>query len=133
MGVDQMKSQRVKPVARAAARSKIANRDTPADQIAGVRLTHPDRILYPEQGITKRELALYYEAVAAWIMPHLKNRPLTLVRCPQGYKKQCFYQRHTRESIDGTVHSIPIKEGLDTAAYLYVDSVPGLIALVQLG
>jgi bifunctional non-homologous end joining protein LigD len=104
-----------------------------ADVIAGVRLTHPDRILYPEQGITKRELALYYQQIADWIMPHIENRPLTLVRCPEGYKKQCFYQRHTRDSLDGPIHSIPGKEGKATASYLYIDSLSGLIALVQMG
>jgi bifunctional non-homologous end joining protein LigD len=128
-----MKNQKLKPVVSRAGRPKVVNRANQPDQIAGVRLTHPDRILYPEQGITKRDLALYYEAIAEWIMPHIKNRPLTLVRCPQGYKKQCFYQRHTRESVGDAIHSIPIKEGVDTAAYLYVDSLPGLIALVQLG
>jgi bifunctional non-homologous end joining protein LigD len=104
-----------------------------ADTIAGVRLTHPDRVLYPEQGITKSELALYYQQIADWIMPHIENRPLTLVRCPAGYKKQCFYQRHARDSVDAAIHSIPVKEGKAAASYLYIDSLPGLIALVQMG
>ena len=104
-----------------------------ANHIAGVQLTHPDRVLYPEQNITKRELALYYAQIADWIMPHIENRPLTLVRCPAGYKKQCFYQRHTRDSLDNAIHSIPVREGKSTAAYLYIDSISGLIALVQMG
>jgi len=66
-------------------------------------------------------------------MPHVKNRPLTLVRCPAGYKKQCFYQRHTRDFLDKAIHSIPIKEGQSTTSYLYIDSLSGLIALVQMG
>ena len=74
-------------------------------QIAGVRLTHPDRVLYPDQGITKRELALYYEQIADWIMPHIEGRPLTLVRCPEGYKKQCFYQRHSRDFSHDLIHA----------------------------
>ena len=56
--------------------------DVSDDTIAGIRLTHPERVLYPEQGITKRELALCYAEIADWILPHLKDRPLTLVRCP---------------------------------------------------
>ena len=52
--------------------------------VAEITLSHPDRILYPEQGLTKRDLALYYERVAEWCMPHLIGRPLTLVRCPEG-------------------------------------------------
>ena len=101
--------------------------------MGGIRLSHPDRVLYPDQGITKRDLALYYESVEDWIMPHVENRPLTLVRCPEGYNKQCFYQRHTRESVGPAIHSIPIKEGRDAAAFLYIDSLSGLIALVQMG
>jgi len=116
----------------ASSRSKTTTSDDVV-QIAGVRLTHPDRVLYPDQGITKRELALYYQQIADWIMPHIKNRPLTLVRCPAGYKRQCFYQRHTRDSLDKAIHSIPIKEGQSTASYLYIDSLSGLIALVQIG
>jgi bifunctional non-homologous end joining protein LigD len=102
-------------------------------EIAGVRLTHPDRVLYPEQNITKRDLALYYEDVADWILPHLAGRPLTLVRCPQGRQRQCFYQRHGAESLHEAVHTIRVKEGRSMASYISVDSAPGLIALVQMG
>jgi bifunctional non-homologous end joining protein LigD len=122
-----------KPVLSRVEGTKIQNQNKGADQIAGVRLTHPDRVLYPDQGITKRELALYYEQIADWIMPHIENRPLTLVRCPEGYQKQCFYQRHTRESVGDAIHSISVKEGKGTRSYLYVDSPSGLIALVQMG
>jgi bifunctional non-homologous end joining protein LigD len=102
-------------------------------EIAGIKLTHPDRVLYPGQGITKRELAKYYEQVADRMLPHLKGRPLTLVRCPEGYKKQCFYQRHVTESLRDPIRSIRIKEGRSTVSYVAVDSVAGLIALVQMG
>ena len=60
----------------------------------GVRLTHPDRVLYPEQGITKLALARYYAAIRDWVLPELRNRPLSLVRCPEGQGKECFYQKH---------------------------------------
>jgi bifunctional non-homologous end joining protein LigD len=62
--------------------------------IEGVRLTHPDRVLYPEQGTTKRELAAFYVSIADWILPHLLDRPTTLVRCPEGLAGECFYQKH---------------------------------------
>jgi bifunctional non-homologous end joining protein LigD len=103
------------------------------DEIAGIKLTHPDRILYPDQGITKRDLARYYEEIADWIMPHIEGRPLTLVRCPQGHKKQCFYQRHTRDSLDPAIRPIRVKERGSVVAYVSVDSPSGLIALVQMG
>ena len=102
-------------------------------EIAGIKLTHPDRVLYPGQGITKLELAQYYEQVADWILPHVKGRPLTLVRCPSGQTKQCFYQRHVTESLHDPIRSIPVKEGRSTVSYVSVDSTPGLIALVQMG
>ena len=101
--------------------------------VAGIKLTHPDRVLYPEQGITKRDLALYYEQIADWIIPHLEGRPLTLVRCPEGYRRQCFFQRHTREPVSDAIHAIAAREKRATAHYLSVDSLPGLIALVQMG
>jgi bifunctional non-homologous end joining protein LigD len=129
----KVKREMAAPVQKSAASKSKSSRNTGADQVAGIRLTHPDRVLYPEQGITKRDLALYYQQIADWIMPHVENRPLTLVRCPEGYKKQCFYQRHARESVDGAIHSIPVKEGKAAASYLYIDSLPGLVALVQMG
>ena len=82
---------------RKASGRKIANEGSGGDEIAGVHLTHPDRVVYADQGITKRELALYYKAIADWILPQVENRPLTLLRCPEGYGKECFYQRHTRD------------------------------------
>jgi len=83
------------------AAKQIKNEGNGGDEIAGVHLTHPDRVLYADQGITKRELALYYKAIADWILPHVENRPLTLLRCPEGYGKACFYQRHTRDVVHG--------------------------------
>ena len=59
-----------------------------------MRLSHPDRVLYPQQGLTKRGLAEYYVEIADWILPHLAGRPLSLVRCPGGADKECFYQKH---------------------------------------
>jgi bifunctional non-homologous end joining protein LigD len=60
--------------------------------VAGVVISHPDRVLYPEMGLTKQGLAEYYEAVADWVLPHIVDRPLTLVRCPEGRGGQCFFK-----------------------------------------
>jgi bifunctional non-homologous end joining protein LigD len=103
------------------------------DRVAGIKLTNPDRVLYPDQGITKHELALYYEQIADWIIPHLEGRPLTLVRCPEGHLKQCFYQRHTRDAVSDVIHAIPVREKRSMVRYLSVDSLPGIITLVQMG
>lgn len=68
-------------------------------RVAGVRLTHPDRVLLPEQGITKRDLAVYLDAAAEKILAHVKERLVTFLRCPQGRAKKCFVQRHGGEAV----------------------------------
>ncbi|HZD39617.1 MAG TPA: DNA ligase D [Terriglobales bacterium] len=103
------------------------------NEIAGIKLTHPERVLYPDQGITKIELARYYAEIADGILPHLEGRPLTLLRCPQGNRKHCFYQRHSNESLEPAIHPIPVANDGSKASYLYIDSLPGLITLVQMG
>ena len=109
------------------------SRPDTAVEVAGVKLTHPDRVLYPEQGITKRELALYFEQIADWILPHVAGRALTLVRCPEGQSKDCFYQRHVNDSASQWIRPVPIKEKGKLVNYVAVDNLQGLIALVQMG
>ena len=99
--------------------------------VEGVRLSNPDKILYPEQGITKGELADYYLAVADWMLPHVGGRPVTMVRCPTGQEKKCFYQRHAGSGVPEQLHQVTVP-GFDDP-YLYVEDVPGLIARVQMG
>ncbi|HVG10502.1 MAG TPA: DNA ligase D [Thermoanaerobaculia bacterium] len=102
-------------------------------EIAGVKISNPDRVLYPEQGLTKRELALFYERIQAWILPHLKNRPLTMVRCPSGQGKQCFYQKHVNEQFPASIKRVQVEEGGAAVPYGAVDSLTGLIYMVQMG
>lgn len=66
-------------------------------------VSNASRILYPEQCITKQELGDYYLKVAEWMLPHLENRLLTLVRCPEGYHKECFYQKHARPGMSDAI------------------------------
>jgi bifunctional non-homologous end joining protein LigD len=103
-------------------------------EVAGVRLTSPDRVLYADLGLTKLELARYYEQIADWVVPQVGGRALTLVRCPQGQGKQCFYQKHADDAFPPEIRRIPLKEGDDKkVVYTYVDSVQGIVSLVQLG
>jgi len=105
-----------------------------AVEVAGVRLTHPDRVLYRGQAITKLGLARYYEAVADWMVPHVSDRPLSLVRCPAGDRGACFYQKHAAPGVPKQVKRVRIREsGGGTASYLYVDDLPGVVALAQIG
>jgi len=130
---------RPRPRTRAARTSTHEPRPAPGARagsdvlIAGVRLTHVDRVLYPPQGITKFDLARFYESIADWILPHLKNRPTTLVRCPEGAHKGCFYQKHTGYWAPDTVRRVKIKEKKKVGEYLVVDDLPALIGLVQIG
>lgn len=104
-----------------------------AETIAGVRITHPDKVLYPEQGVTKGDLARYYEALAEHVVPHMKDRPTTLVRCPEGVHKECFYQKHTGTWAPDTLRRVKIREEKKTGEYLIVDDVSGVVGLVQIG
>lgn len=104
-----------------------------ADSIEGVRLTHPDKVLYPEQGITKRDLALYYAGVAEHILPYLKKRPISLVRCPEGSRQKCFFQKHVFEGTPSAIDGAMIEEGGKRGKYVVVNDRKGLITLAQLG
>jgi bifunctional non-homologous end joining protein LigD len=99
--------------------------------IEGVRLTNPDKILYPEQGISKGDLADYYAAVAERMLPHVARRPITIVRCPTGRQQKCFYQRHAGAGVPRQVEKVKVP-GFDNP-FLFIRDLPGLIALVQIG
>jgi bifunctional non-homologous end joining protein LigD len=102
-------------------------------RVAGVALSNPDKPLYPVQGFTKLDLARYYEAVAEHLLPGLAGRLLTLVRCPDGRHKDCFYQKHAAESVPPEVRRVPLDEKGKRVTYLAVDALPGVIGLVQMG
>lgn len=110
------------------------NHDTSqSTRIAGVTLTHPDRVLFPSIQVTKLELARYYEHIADRILPHLENRPLTLVRCPEGQEAGCFYQKHVTEQVAPAVDRIEIQEKDGSACYMIANSLTAVISLVQMG
>jgi bifunctional non-homologous end joining protein LigD len=99
--------------------------------VAGVRLSNPDKILYPGQGITKGQLADYYVALAERMLPHVAHRPITMVRCPMGQETKCFYQRHAGSGVPEQLREVTIP-GFDEP-YLYIEDVAGLVAMVQMG
>jgi bifunctional non-homologous end joining protein LigD len=102
--------------------------------VAGVSLSSPDRVVYPEQGVTKRQLAEYYVRVASRLLPHVAGRPLSLVRCPQGQGGTCFYQKHWTTTLPRGVRLVHVEEESGTRApYVSVHDVGGLVALVQYG
>ncbi len=101
--------------------------------VEGVRLTHPERVLYPDQGITKLDLAHYYTAIAVWALPHLAHRPLSLVRCPEGQGNPCFFQKHLSAGVPDQLGRVEIPEQTGSETYLVVEDLAGLVSLVQMG
>lgn len=116
----------------AAKSAKAAANDNGA-VVAGIRISNPSKILYPEAGITKHDLALYYEGVSEWILPHLHNRPLTLVRCPSGWEKSCFYQKHPDARVNEAIERVTVQEGKGPTLYMMANSTEALVALLQMG
>jgi len=98
-----------------------------------VRLTHPERVLFPELQVTKADLALYYAQVAERMLPHLARRPLMLVRCPEGQGSQCFHQKHPTAGMSRAIKRHPIEESAGTFEAMYVEDAEGLVQLVQNG
>jgi bifunctional non-homologous end joining protein LigD len=100
--------------------------------VAGVRITHPDKLMFPELGITKLDVARYYDSVAPQMLPHLKGRPLTLVFCPTGVGEGCQYLRHSKIWGPKVIRRIRIQEKTKVGEYMVVDSLEGLISLAQM-
>ena len=101
----------------------------------GVTLTNANKVLWPEgaQGaaVTKLDLARYYEAVGEWLLPHLRGRPCSLVRAPDGITGQQFFQRHAMAGISDLFTLVQVKD--DKAPYVQIDRVEALIAVAQIG
>ncbi|HVF93533.1 MAG TPA: DNA ligase D [Sphingomonas sp.] len=99
-----------------------------------VRVTNRERVIFPEGKLTKGELADYYQAVSAIMLPWAGSRPISLVRCPQGRGKKCFFQKHDAGSFGDHVHHVGIteKDG-HQEPYLFVDDAEGLVTCVQMG
>ena len=116
---------------RAAARAP--KDDSGATVVAGITLSNPDKLMYPESKYTKRDLARYYEAIGEWIVPHLRDRPLSLVRCPDGWKSQCFYQKHADKSVHASVSRVLVPERGGKATYFAANSTQAAVALLQWG
>jgi bifunctional non-homologous end joining protein LigD len=100
--------------------------------VAGVSISHPDRLMYHDPPISKLEVAAFYERIADWILPHLAGRPLTLVRCPQGVGSPCFYMKHSKVWAPPALRRVKIQEKTKVGDYLIADTLPALISLVQM-
>jgi bifunctional non-homologous end joining protein LigD len=123
---------------RAALRQKLpaktggakASGKSQAAQVAGMTLTHPERIYWEDAGVTKQMLAEYYTEVWDWMRPHITGRVLALVRCPDGAAGQCFFQKHASAGIDAA-HLKLVPDDGDKS--ITVESIEGLVSLAQAG
>jgi bifunctional non-homologous end joining protein LigD len=115
------------------ATSRTSKRGGGHEVVAGVTLSNPDRVMYPGQDITKHDLALFYESIAEWVLPHVVKRPLSVVRCPQGHHKECFYQKHVTDALPDAVHGVQVEEEQGSNEYILINDLKGLISLVQMG
>jgi bifunctional non-homologous end joining protein LigD len=108
--------------------------DAKGEEYHGIRISSPHRVIYPKQGITKVELAHYYDTVAARMLPHVVNHPLSLLRCPKGRGDECFFQKHASAGFPDALMRVNVREKSGKRAdYLYVDGIEGIIAAVQMG
>jgi bifunctional non-homologous end joining protein LigD len=105
----------------------------PASTVAGVRISHPDRLIYPDLGISKIQLARYYEDIADWIVPHVSGRPLTLVHCPDGLAAPCIYLKHAKAWGPSALRRVKIQEKTKVGEYLVADSIEGVVSLAHMG
>ncbi len=112
--------------------ARIASTSLELD-LSRFEITHPNRVLYPDRGIQKRDLMLHYARVAHWMLPHVIDRPLMLLRCPEGAGKTCFHQKHPSAGMPKSVQQVNVPEKKATKPNLIIRDVDGLFGLVQMG
>jgi len=101
------------------------------DEVRGVKISNPGRVVWPEPEITKLALARFYDEIGEWLLPHVKDRPLSLVRCPDGIGSECFYQRHLLMARSPGHLKTVRRLKSSKSAYIYADSMDAVISAVQ--
>jgi len=121
-----------------AAQDVVAEKPVPVDDPpvpeVHVKVSNRDRLIFPDSDVTKGDLADYYARMAPVVLPWAANRPISLVRCPQGRAKRCFFQKHDAGMFGEHVKHVPIREKDGSVEpYLYIEDVDGLVMCVQMG
>ncbi len=99
-----------------------------------IKISNPERVIFPDSNVTKGELVEYFRTIGPLMIPWSANRPLSLVRCPQGRGRKCFFQKHNTGSFGPSVYQIEIEEKKgEIEDYVYVKDLAGIIACVQMG
>lgn len=119
--------------AKAAKATKAPAKAKAPDRAAdGVNISHPERVVFAKARLTKGDVADYYRQMARWILPEVARRPLSLLRCPDGVDKQCFFQKHHGTGLGDAVEAIPLEQKSGREDYLYIEDTEGLLQLVQM-
>src|SRR5262245_8892570 len=129
---DHRKAHAARPKALKVAPTSATGRSA-SSIVGGVRISHPDRVIYPDLGISKIEFARYFERIGEWILPHVAGRPLTLVHCPDGLSAPCNYLKHAKAWGPNALRRVRIQETTKVGEYLVADSVEAVISLAQMG
>jgi bifunctional non-homologous end joining protein LigD len=117
------------------AKIPVASGGLSKEPLNGFRITHPRKVVDPQSGATKQQVAEYYFAIADHILPHISDRPLSVVRCPEGIGKPCFFQKHVGPGLPDGVNNVSIanRKTARNEQFLTVNTVEGLLGLAQLG
>ncbi len=114
-------------------KAAAGKKDAESLVLGGISITHPGRVISETGHITKGELAEYYAGVASLILPQIKRRPLSLLRCPSGIDKQCFFQRNPGRGLGAHIRTFEFKNRGQTYEYLYIEDEKGLLEIIQMG
>lgn len=101
--------------------------------VAGVPISHPQRVIDPDSGTTKLQLAQFYADIAEWLLPYLRNRPVSLVRAPDGVGGEQFFQKHAERLAIPNIKHLDPKLDPGHARLMEIDSVPALVGAAQMG
>jgi len=120
------------PAKAAKATKAPAKAKAPDHDADGVTISHPERVVFANARLTKGDVADYYRQMARWILPEVARRPLSLLRCPDGVDKPCFFQKHHGTGLGDAVEAIPLEQKSGREDYLYIEDTEGLLQLVQM-
>jgi bifunctional non-homologous end joining protein LigD len=127
----QDEKQATKPTKKVAATGKSSGK--PKDAVDGIAISHPDRVVFPADAVTKQDVVDYYKVVMPWLLPGIADRPTSTIRCPGGIDSPCFFQKHLMAGLEH-VGTAKLKEETGAqAVYLYPRDAAGVIELVQFG
>lgn len=137
LGADASASAAGRPGAapRAARRGGAGKSAAPAaapTRTDAVVVSHPERVVYPALKLSKGDVAAYYQQMARWILPEIAGRPLSLLRCPDGVGRACFFQKHHGQGLGEAVRAVPLAQKSGTEDYVFIDDEKGLLQLVQM-